>query len=154
MHTTYYVSAPRDPTPNSQVSNAEYRSVIKFLGPRVKTLKIRHYIPRSLFKPLATKKACHNNRAALKVPIAFLNSVRLNCVSLNTLEFKDCKLDVQDSFLLSFPKSLTALKFFNVQLENLPNIRTLVNSPFCKIKRTLPNLERVRRAPMFFDFLI
>jgi hypothetical protein len=88
-------------------------------------------------------EGCQGKGKSLPVSEALLRSVRLHCTGLRYLTLVNVRLDYYSLPMRNLPQSLTHLTLKNVQFDNLPCIRTMVNSPFMSANKSLTNLRRI-----------
>jgi hypothetical protein len=88
-------------------------------------------------------EGCEKKVNVLAVSEALLRSICLNCNKLQKLALINCKLDYNSHPFKNLPQSLITLSLENTQFENLPFIRTLLNSPFKGMSKTLTSLKKV-----------
>ena len=88
-------------------------------------------------------EGCQQKGKSLPVTEALLRSVRLHCTGLRDLTLVNVRLDYYSLPMRNLPQSLTHLTLKNVQFDNLPCIRTMMNSPFMSATKSLRNLRRI-----------
>ena len=84
---------------------------------------------------------CEQKGKQLPLTEALLRSIRLHCTHLQHLALVNCRLDYHSLPLRNLPQSLVRLSLKNVQFNNLPAVRTLLNSPFVSVAKSLTNLK-------------
>ena len=121
----------------------DLRKIIKHLGPHTKCLSIRGIAPKQ------------DKWYPLRITSAFFQSVRLRCTRLKELKLASCSLDNHNRpFQGALPKSVQILILNEIQLHNVPEVPTSLNSPFHKHEAHLPNLHTIvlRHCKGFSDF--
>ena len=88
-------------------------------------------------------EGCEKKGNLLLVSETLLRSICLHCNKLQQLTLINCRLDYNSHPFRNLPQSLTKLSVKNIHMENLPFIRTLLNSPFKGMSKTLVNLKKV-----------
>jgi len=121
------------------IGPANLRKYVKFLGGHTVSIEIRGFVKVKLqsFKP--SKQLLDKSE---HLPESLIASIRLRCPNLESITLHKCIIDTEKIKLSLFPKTVKHLKFCQVSLLNLPQVRTAITaSPFFCIKKALPLLE-------------
>jgi len=115
------------------------RKYLKYLGSHTTKISILGFVK---VKPQSFKPSKQVYDKSEQLADSVINSIRLRCPNLTSLHFVKCVIDIEKVKISLFPKTLKHLKFNQVVLLNLPQVRTAITaSPFFSIKKALPLLE-------------
>jgi len=143
---------------NGCATKSELRRMVRHLGKHTKTLHIQGHLDSNLNE---TKKGLYRNKEnrpkrkpnpknhcqtndIIEINDAFLRSVQLKCVKLESLTLLSCNLDFYSRpFQGNLPKNLHTIVLNKVSFSNLSGIPLNTSSPFFKHQKFLPNLKEV-----------
>lgn len=109
------------------------RKLVRFLGSQTKEVVLQ-----------GEKKAKQRHKQ-LSIPESLLHSIQNRCPNLTSFKLINCTLDFHCFPLKKLPqKRLEKLVLENVEWINLPNIKSLTNSPYFRLKKRFPKLKTVQ----------
>lgn len=108
------------------------RKIVRFLGCQTKEIILQGEPTKQRHKQLS-------------IPESLLHSIQNRCHNLKSIKLINCTLDFHCSPLKKLPqRRLETIVLSGVEWINLPNIKTLHNSPYFRLKKRLPNLLSVQ----------